>query len=86
MNALVERPHFHACMPNSRMGRVSRLMTEDQRRILAAYKIALSMMRDRTPRKLLDLLNVLECRDLLRKERQEEIEAKRRAQLSGISE
>ena len=61
-------------------------MTEDQRRIPAAYKIALSMMRDRTPRKLVDLLNVLECRDLLRKERQEEIEAKRRAQLSGISE
>jgi len=52
-------------------------MTEDQRRILAAYKIALSMMRDRTPRKLLDLLNVLECRDLLREEAREEIDRRR---------
>jgi hypothetical protein len=52
-------------------------MTEDQQRILAAYKIALSMMRDRTPRKLLDLLNVLECRDLLRKEAREEIDRRR---------
>lgn len=48
-------------------------MTADQRRILAAYKIALSMMRDSSPRKLLDLLNVLECRDLLRLERLEQI-------------
>lgn len=46
-------------------------MTADQRRILAAYKIALSMIGGSSPRKLLDLLNALECRDLLRMERLE---------------
>jgi hypothetical protein len=62
-------------------------MTEDQRTILKAYKLALSLKRDRSPKQLYELLCVLECRDLLREERREQIEVakrERRAQLSGI--
>lgn len=49
-------------------------MTKAEQRLLAAYKIALSMIGDRSPKKLYELLNVLECRDLLRQQRREERE------------
>lgn len=48
---------------------MSEQLTPQELQIIAAYKLALSMIGDLSHYKLHQLLDILECRDLLRKQR-----------------